>query len=72
LACLPGQPDGFPGGGHRQFEDKFMGLATRVIPQEQAAKIADTVRKLEEVRDLRDLTDLLGSPSSWTPSSGDA
>lgn len=62
LACLSGQPGGFPASGHRQLEDKFMGLASRVIPQEQAAKIADTVRKLEEVKDLCDLTDLLVSP----------
>lgn len=40
-----------------------MGLATTVLPQEQAAKIAETVRTLEEIKDLRDLTDLLVSPT---------
>jgi len=38
------------GAGPTQLEDKVMGLASRVIPQEQAAKIADTARKLEEVK----------------------
>jgi 2-methylcitrate dehydratase PrpD len=47
-----------------ELEDKFMSLATRVLPQEQASKIAATVRDLENVKDLRDLTDLLVSPSS--------
>lgn len=41
-----------------------MGLATRVMPKEQASKIAATVRNLEEVKDLRDLTDLLVSPQA--------
>jgi hypothetical protein len=42
----------------------FMGLATRVVPEEQASKIAATVRNLEEIKQLRDLTDLLVSPSN--------
>ena len=49
---------------YEEIENKFMGLATRVMPKEQASKIAATVRDLEEVKDLRDLTDLLVSPSS--------
>lgn len=48
-----------------------MGLATTVIPREQASKIAATVRDLENVKDLRDLTDLLVSPSSRILSSSD-
>jgi 2-methylcitrate dehydratase PrpD len=47
-----------------ELENKFMGLATRVMPKEQAFKIAETVRNLEEVKDLRDLTGLLVSPSN--------
>lgn len=46
-----------------ELEKKFMSLATTVMPQEQASKIAATVRNLEEIQDLRDLTDLLISPS---------
>lgn len=49
---------------HEEIENKFMGLATTVMPQEQASKIAATVRNLEETKELRDLTDLLVSPSS--------
>lgn len=49
---------------YEKLEDKFMGLATRVMPKEQASKIAATVRNLEEVKDLRDLTDLLVSPQA--------
>jgi hypothetical protein len=41
-----------------------MGLATRVVPEEQASKIAATVRNLMEIEELRDLTDLLVSPSN--------
>jgi len=55
---------------YEELEDKFMGLATRVVPREQASKIAATVRNLEKVRDLRDLTDLLVSPGSRTRSPG--
>lgn len=55
-----------------ELEYKFIGLATRVLPQEQASKIAATVRNLEKVTDLRDLTDLLVSPSSRTLVSSDA
>lgn len=55
----------------QELENKFMGLATRVIPREQASQIAATVKDLEEVKDLRDLTNLLVSPSSRTPSSSD-
>jgi 2-methylcitrate dehydratase PrpD len=55
----------------QELEDKFMGLATRVLPRDQAAQIAAAVRSLEEVKDLRDLTDLLVSPSSRTLSSSD-
>jgi 2-methylcitrate dehydratase len=51
---------------YEDLKDKFMGLATRVMPREQASKIAATVRELEQIRDLRDLTDLLVSPSSRT------
>lgn len=47
----------------KELEGKFMGLATRVMPGEQAAKIAATVRNLETIKDLRDLTELLVSPS---------
>jgi MmgE/PrpD C-terminal domain len=43
---------------HEELENKFMGLATRVVPEEQASKIAATVRNLEEIEELRDLTDL--------------
>ena len=49
---------------YEELEKKFMDLATRVMPQEQASKIAATVRSLEKVKDLRDLTDLLVSPAS--------
>jgi hypothetical protein len=48
----------------------FIGLATRVIPEDQAAQIA-AVKNLEEVKDLRDLTNLLVSPSSRIPSRSD-
>jgi hypothetical protein len=51
----------------QELEDKFMGLATRVLPREQASQIAAAVGNLEEVKDLRDLTDLLVSHSSRTP-----
>jgi 2-methylcitrate dehydratase PrpD len=47
----------------KELEGKFMGLATRVMPEEQAAKIAATVRNLETIKDLCDLTELLVSPS---------
>jgi hypothetical protein len=43
---------------HEELENKFIGLATRVVPEEQASKIAATVRNLEEIEELRDLTDL--------------
>lgn len=49
-----------------QLENKFMGLATRVMPKEQASKIAATVRDLEKLKDLRDLTELMVSPSYRT------
>jgi hypothetical protein len=54
---------------YEELEHKFMSLATRVLPQEQASKIAATVRNLEKVKDLRDLTDLLVSPASRARSS---
>jgi hypothetical protein len=44
-------------------KNKFMGLATTVMPQEQASKIAATVRNLEETKELQDLTGLLVSRS---------
>lgn len=47
-----------------ELENKFMSLATTVMPQEQASKIAEAVRNLEEMEELRDLTDLLVSRSS--------
>jgi 2-methylcitrate dehydratase PrpD len=49
---------------YEELENKFMGLATRVLPEDQASAIAATVRDLEKVKDLRDLTNLLVSPSS--------
>ena len=49
---------------HEELENKFMGLATTVMPLEQASKIAATVRNLQETKELQDLTDLLVSPSS--------
>ena len=55
----------------QELEDKFMGLATRVMPKDQATKIAATVKNLEEVNDLRDLTDLLVSPSGRARSSSE-
>lgn len=55
----------------QELEDKFMGLATRVMPKDQATKIAATVKNLEEVKDLRDLTDLLVSPSGRARSSSE-
>jgi 2-methylcitrate dehydratase PrpD len=51
---------------YEELEDKFIGLATRVMPEGQASKIAATVRDLEKVKNLRDLTDLLVSPPSRT------
>jgi hypothetical protein len=53
---------------YEELEHKFMGLATRVLPQEHASKIAATIRDLEKVEDLRDLTDLLVSQPSRTVS----
>ena len=47
---------------YQDLEDKFMGLATRVMPRDQASKIAESVRDLETLWDLRGLTDLLVSP----------
>jgi 2-methylcitrate dehydratase PrpD len=44
---------------YEELENKFMGLATRVMPKEQASTIAAMVRDLEKVKDLRDLTELL-------------
>jgi hypothetical protein len=35
----------------QEFEDKFKGFATRVMPREQASRIAGAVRNLEEVKD---------------------
>jgi hypothetical protein len=55
----------------QELEDKFMGRATSALPRDQASQIAAAVRNLEEVKDLRDLTDLLVGPSSRTPSSSD-
>ena len=49
---------------HEEIENKFMGLATTVMAQEQASKIAATVRNLEETKELQDLTGLLVSRSS--------
>jgi hypothetical protein len=49
---------------YEELEDKFMGLANRVMPKEQASKVAATVANLEKVKDLRDLTDPSVSPSS--------
>ena len=46
----------------KELEEKFMGLAARVMPREQTVKIAATVRNLETIKDLRDLTELLVSP----------
>lgn len=51
----------------QELEDKFTGLTTRVLPRDQAAQIAAAVKNLEEVKDLRDLADLLVSASSRTP-----
>ena len=51
---------------YEELEAKFVGLATRVMPKEQASQIAATVRDLEKVKDLRDLTDLLVSPLAET------
>jgi 2-methylcitrate dehydratase PrpD len=48
----------------QELEDKFMSLATTVLPHEQASRIVATVRTVEEIKELRDLTDLLVSPSS--------
>jgi 2-methylcitrate dehydratase len=47
---------------HDELEDKFIGLATTVLPPEQASKIPATVRNLEEIKELGDLVDLLVSP----------
>jgi hypothetical protein len=49
---------------HNELESKFMGLATTVLPREQASRIAAAVRNLEEIKELRDLTDLLVCPST--------
>jgi hypothetical protein len=46
----------------QELGDKFMGLATRVLPRDQASQIAAAVKNLEDVKDLRDLTKLLVSP----------
>jgi 2-methylcitrate dehydratase PrpD len=51
---------------YEELEDKFMGLATRAVPKELAAKIAATVRNLEKVKDLHELSELVVSPSSRT------
>lgn len=48
---------------HQELEDKFMSLATKVMPTEQASKIAATVSDLENVEHLGELTDLLVSSS---------
>jgi hypothetical protein len=45
-----------------------MSLAIRVLPQENASKIAATIRELEKVEDLRNLTGLLVSQPSRTVS----
>jgi hypothetical protein len=47
---------------HDELEDKFIGLATTVLPPEQASKIPATVRNLEEIKQLGALVDLLVSP----------
>lgn len=57
---------------YEELEHKFMTLATRVLPQEHASKIAATIRDLEKVDDLRDLTDLLVSQPSRTVSPSSA
>ncbi len=46
-----------------ELEREFMGLATRVMPKAQASMIAATIRELEKIKDLRNLTNLLVSPS---------
>jgi 2-methylcitrate dehydratase PrpD len=53
---------------YEELEHKFMSLATRALPQEHASKIAATIRDLEKVEDLGELTDLLVSRPSRTVS----
>jgi len=52
-----GEPETFP--TWEELEEKFRGLASALLPEEQVRRVAETVRHLEQVEDLRALTALL-------------
>lgn len=52
-----GEPETFP--SWEELEAKFRSLARPLLPEPQVDRVAETVRRLEEVEDLRRLTALL-------------